>query len=311
MALPFQGGGRVPSPLGTLSGGFDQWTPGPAGNTLWDKQTVQPAPSNAAHVTKKTKMPKAADHDQYLHLFLPPLFASKDPAPGDVQQGSLANCAAAAILAACAFTDVGRQIIRRIISEIPAPADTVLTDLSAASGSLQSTPPSAWVLSSRYFTVNLKAGSFDVSDWLYTNSDDNDPTPTYMHDPRNQSIWAAMIEKALALSLGESYNNCDDQNLKANDHWEKIIGVRPDGRRITADTSLNDIVEAARKSTSAPTIAASKEDSTQHGVTPFHGHAIVGMEGPKIKIYDPAPAKTFLISPAFFRDDFTHIFYPA
>jgi hypothetical protein len=52
-------------------------------------------------------------------------------------------------------------------------------------------------------------------------------------------------------------------------------------------------------------IGASKPDGTDvKFVTPFHGFAVLGFQGAKIRLYDPAKATTLLISPADFRHDF-------
>ena len=67
-----------------------------------------------------------------------------------------------------------------------------------------------------------------MSDVLYT--DDHDAgwvVPFYMRDPSDQSIWAAIIEKAFAVQL-KSYENFDALNITANDFWEKV--TKPTGR---------------------------------------------------------------------------------
>jgi hypothetical protein len=130
-----------------------------------------------------------------------------------------------------------------------------------------------------------------------------------MRDPSDQSIWAAIIEKALAAKL-KGYENFDAQDISANDFWEKITGVKPGGIEIKADTPLATITDKAKASTRVPTIGASKPDSADvKFVSEFHGYAMLGLQGSKIQLYDAAKAKTILLSPADFRHDFQAILF--
>jgi hypothetical protein len=59
-----------------------------------------------------------------------------------------------------------------------------------------------------------------------------------------------------------------------------------------------------------PSIGALKPNSTDvKVVTEFHGFAMLGLEGGKIELYDPAKAETILIAPADFRHDFQAILF--
>jgi hypothetical protein len=130
-----------------------------------------------------------------------------------------------------------------------------------------------------------------------------------MRDPKDQSIWAAIIEKALAAKLG-SYENFDALDISANDFWEKITGTAPGVIEIKADTPLTTIINAAKASTQVPSIGASKPDAADvKFVSEFHGYAMMGLHDSKIQLYDAAKAKTLLISPADFRHDFQAILF--
>jgi len=237
------------------------------------------------------------------HLF------KKDPAFKEVQQApGINNCPVASILAAMAFTAVGQAYIKQLV---PEKAGNVLTDLSSVPpGTLSNLPPGPTISSSRYFAVKLPGGSIDVSDVLYTDDHDLGWSPFYMRDPDRDdpSIWAAIIEKALAVKLkGYQTFNTD---ITANDFWEKITGVRPGVIEIKANTPLETITDAARASTSVPSIGASKPDRADvKFVSNFHGFAMLGLQGSKIQLYDPAKAETLLISPADFRHDFQDILF--
>jgi hypothetical protein len=312
MTLQFKGGARVPGPLGISPEGVGGRAPGPIGVTLWQKQSTPPLPGTLAKVVKRTTMPPPTnDQDSRdVHVVTWPLFKSPKagPAFNEVKQApGIANCPVASMLAALAFTPVGQTVIQGMVSET---AGNVLTDLSGLpSGTLSNPPPGTTISSSRYFSVKLAGGSIDVSDVLYTDDHDSGWSPIYIRDPSDQSIWAAIIEKALAVKL-KSYENFDALNINANDFWEKITGVRPGQIEIKADTPLTTITAAAKASTRVPSIGASKPDAADvKFVTEFHGFAMLGLEGSKIKLYDPAKAVTLLISPADFRHDFLAILF--
>jgi len=299
---------RVPGPLGPSPGGVAGRIPGP----LRFASIVFMAPAAVAKAVKTTTMPPPTnDQDNKdVHEVTWPLFnpSKKVPAFSEVKQAlNLVNCPVVAILAALAFTSVGRTLIQGMLSET---AGNVLTDLSGLpAGTLTNPPQGNTISSSRYFTVKLPGGSTDVSDVLYTDDHDSGWSPFYMRDPRDQSIWAAIIEKALAVQL-KSYENFDALNITANEFWEKVTGAKPGGIEIKADTPLAKITDAAKASTRVPSIGASKAEGTDvKVVSPFHGFAMMGLEGSKIKLYDPAKAETILIAPADFRHDFQAILF--
>jgi hypothetical protein len=250
-----------------------------------------------------------------VHVVLLPRFDPKKNVPSftEVKQApGIANCPVAAMLAALASTSDGQKVIESIVP--PETSGDVVTDLSAA-GTLSNPPPGGTLSSSRYFTVKLQGGPIEVSDVLYTDDHDSGWSPFYMRDPGDQTIWAAIIEKALAVKLG-GYDSLDDSSIHAEDFWEKITGVKPGIIEIKPDTPLSTITQAVNASVRAPSIAASKGDPGNDlpltggkFLTAYHGFALLGFQGDKIRLYDPAEAKTILISPTDFRDDFKAILY--
>jgi hypothetical protein len=272
-----------------------------------------------AKVVKPTTMPPPLKDDQNkdVHEVKWSLFSSsKVPSYKEVKQTAIPNCPVAAILAALASTAAGRTIIQGMVSET---AGNVSTDISGLpSGTLTNPPmdtttkppkPITAINSSRYFTVKLNDGPRDVSDVLYTNDGERDSwSLLYLQDPSEHSIWAAIIEKAIAVRL-KSYQSFMDLDLKANDFWEMLTGVKPDGFKIEKDTPLDKIIAAAKAATTVPTIGASKPDSTDVKVVDeFHGYAILGFQSPNIRLYDPH-GKEVPISPADFRHDFQVILF--
>ncbi len=272
MTIPTKGHAHGPAPLGLLRGGdggtphgplgglWDDggWAPGPIG-LLWDRQSQsQPAGAVTKAAGKMTRMPPPAKdgNPKDVHVVLSPRFnpQTKVPSFTEVKQAeNIANCPVAAILAAYAFTSVGRPIIQSMISET---SGKVLTDLTGLPAGTLSNPPGDTLTSARYFTVNLPGavrvdltgadklpgavevsgkpgifdlpgGSIDVSDVLYTNDGDRDSwSLIYLRDPDGHTIWAAIIEKAIAVRLG-SYENLDALNISANDFWNIVTGAQP------------------------------------------------------------------------------------
>ena len=311
----FWDGGRVPDPAGTWwdDGG---WAPQPIG-TLWDKQSNPPASGQATKAVKTTIMP-APTNDQDskdVHVVLLPLFDPKKNVPSfsEVKQApGIANCPVASMLAAMAFTPDGQKLIHSMLTETPG---NVVTDLSAIKAGVLSNPPGPTLSSNRYFTVKLGDGPIDVSDVLYTDDHDFGWSPLYLRDPGDQTIWASIIEKALAVKL-KSYENFDALNISANDFWKKITGVQPGQVDIKPDTPLSTITDRVKASVNVPSIAASKGDPGSDmtlkdgtSLSANHGFAILGFQGDKIRLYDPAKAKTLLLSPAEFRADFLAILH--
>lgn len=307
--MTIQGRARSPGPLGSILGGNQGRAPGPLGNPLWDKKTVKAPPPATAQPAKTTVMPTpTSDTDSKdVHVVSWALFGTrKSPSFGEVKQApGLANCPVASILAALAFTASGQALLKKMVSETRA---TTITDLSGLDKDALSNPPAGMKLTSpRYFTVKLPRETAEVSDVLYTDDHSSGWSPLYMRDPGEQSLWAPIIEKALAVHLG-GYENFDALPLTANDFWEKITGVKPGGFAIDAKTPADKILEAARNSVRVPSIGASRDSGTKF-VTEFHGHAMLGLDAGKIKLYDPAKAKTLSLTAAQFQQDFQAILF--
>jgi hypothetical protein len=288
--------------------------PPASGSTSPGARTLSQIPPNQTQggTAKVTKMPLPVNDSvtKDVHAVTFARFASSGrPAFADVKQSPhIANCPVASILAAHAFTDVGKALIEGLV---PAPTSAnVVTDLSALpADTLTNPPPGNKISSSRYFTVVLPGGRREVSDVVYTDDADSNFSLIYMSDPTGQSIWAAMIEKALAVEIG-SYEDFDALPLSANDWWKKITGVLPGGFAVDATTPLSRITDAAQASTTVPTIGASKDNLPVNDVvTGFHGYAMMGMKGQQVHLYDPAKTTPLLLSPAQFRGKFKAVLF--
>jgi hypothetical protein len=168
--------------------------------------------------------------------------------------------------------------------------------------------PGAVQVSGKPGIFDLPGGSIDVSDVLYTNDGDGGSwSLIYLRDPKGPTIWASIIEKALAVRLG-SYENFDALNISANDFWNMITGAQPAVIAITPSTPLKIITDAVQASVATPSIGASKDVGAKF-VTQFHGFAMLGFKNGKIRLYDAETATEILITPENFRDDFKDILY--
>ncbi len=329
MTIDFRGGTRLPGSLGLGIDPEDSSSkvprarpPGPLGRQLWDKASVTSSQIPSTKAGNLTVMPLptkglvGATTDKDVHVVTLPLYNGNEPHLEDVMQApGIANCPVAAMLAAFAFTATGRNFLRGIVGETRA---TVTTDISGIKGNLSNPPPNNILTSARFFTVRIPKGpvdgvggignTVDVSDVLYTNDSDQNWGIYYMRDPAEKSVWASIIEKALAVRLG-SYENFDALGLFANDLWAMITNVRPGVFPEIENTPLTEvqIINAAVASTRVPTVAASKDDASM--VPQFHGFAMMGRVDSKIKLYDPAKGSSFPISPADFRRNFKNILY--
>jgi hypothetical protein len=312
MALPFHGRARVPGPLGMSAGGTVQRHPGLLGLAPWVLAT--PVVTAVAANAKVLVMPGLAaspSTDKSVHVFTLSLYGKGGPAFGDVQQShALFNCPVAAILAALAHTTVGRKFIQEtMIVEHKGRPDSVVTDVSAAVDSLvfgdgAGRPAGGLIKSSRSFDVKVAGNTVEVSDVFYTDDADRDWSPIYMSSPKGV-LWPLVVEKAYAAALG-GYSKLDGRDITANDFWKGLTGSDPEVIKISDETGLGSIRDAAKAAAEVPTIGASKRSGTKK-VTGWHGHAILGLKGNTIEMYDPAAAKVLKLTDQEFRGDFQAI----
>jgi hypothetical protein len=231
-----------------------------------------------------------------------PLFASATPALEDIEQGALANCPLAAVLAALAYTPKGRKHILGLVQEH---GGDVETDLSAVADQLAEPPPEGKKISSkRYFSVTLGGKTLEVSDVLYTD-EAQDPNPKYMRSPK-QVFWPCVIEKAHAEKEG-GYGALN--KLSANAVWETVVGSKPDGFAVTADTPETRalIVGAAKNAANVATLAASADDAV--AVPSWHGFAVLGMDRNQIQLYDPSQLTRHSLSLDVFIKNFKAVLH--
>jgi hypothetical protein len=309
MALDYKGAARPPGPLGRFEGTLGGRIPGPL-----DFQQVDLGKSQTAtKVVKELPMPPpAAGSSTIIQARSIAWDLGKDvPSERDVKQGELANCPVAAILAAMAHTAGGRKRIDSLITEyVNTQVKTtfskeVLATLSSKLDDADYKRPEKEIVAKRYFTVNL-GSSIEISDVFYIKyTDGSDVDMIYMSSPK-KSLWPCVIEKAYAVKIG-SYDDLDDDTKHTvNEFWTVLVGSKPDGFSIDANTDLAKISATAKAAGAIPTIAASKDDATK--VTAHHGYAVMGIQGSTIELYNPY-ARIEKLSLTDFRSSFSAMFF--
>jgi hypothetical protein len=242
------------------------------------------------------------------------------PVTKQVRQGHLPNCPIAAILSALGNTKEGSKYLDGLIIEFT--GTTVRTSLPGElvtklwhSDEDKDDKPQVPVLESkRYFTVSLKkfGKPIEVHNTFYVGyTDGTNYDLVFMNSP-NDVLWPAVIEKACAIYYGNSYPAMSDyKKHTANEFYELIVGVTVDALKIEDTTDIEKIRDVAREAPRAATIAASREKLPAAApVTPWHAHAVLGMTGKNIDLYDPMAAKVKSLSFDDFRANFQMMLFP-
>jgi hypothetical protein len=317
--VQYFGGARVPGPLGLANGttGIDDPFPvrGPGGRIPGPLGFGHGDPAKGAtKATKTLDMPPSTKSGTIMRArAVEWKLAASGPITTDVQQGELANCPVAAILAALAHTAAGQKRINELIIEFtPARVTTTLSKQIVDTLTAKTADDPDYrtqdkqVTSHRYFSVNL-FGGIEVSDVFYVKySDGNDVDMIYMDSP-NQALWPCVIEKAYALRVGGYEDLDDDSKHTANEFWEALVGKKPGGFKVDAKTDVDTIAAAARKAGTVPTIAASRDDAKM--VLDHHAFAVLGLKNKTtIELYNPH-GKTETLSLTDFRANFQTVLY--
>jgi hypothetical protein len=328
--LGLLGGARIPGALGsaplaghTTDGRGTKRLPGPLkvgpSILLADSAVTKVAPK-----TLKMTPPLQDNSTRRVHVVEWDLGADSAK-PGDVVQGSLANCPVASILAALANTHEGIDRIRKAVTP---QQGNVITDLAAVMQFLEDDgewkdKPNGTLSSKRYFTVELPGIKQEVSDVFYTDEGDQNWGLIYigMPNPFNRKmqhvLWPSVIEKAYATEL-KGYDKLDAIN-DPKVAWNALIGSAPTVRNVK-DLKDSDITRIAQAANRVPTIAATRDDThdaeektrveQQSGgrLEGWHGYAVTGMAGSQIALYDPH-GKPVNVTMTDFKKFFTNVVY--
>jgi hypothetical protein len=308
MVLPYKGTASFRGPIGISPGQPGGRIPGPLGF----KQVV--SKSTATKASKSLPMPAPWKNSDIIRAAVVNWkLANGKPVTTDVQQGTLANCPIAAVLAALTNTARGQEYVDGLITEYRgASVQTVLDQDAMARTALQTNEDpddrvqDKTLVSNRYFSVKL-GKQIEVHDTFFVYyTDGTDLDLVYMKSP-NDVLWPAVIEKACALHYGSYIEIGDYKKHTANEFWEFVVGKPPaQGLKIDDFTAITKISNAVQDAAGTPTIAASRE-KTIATLTPIHGYAVLGVQGNTIELYDPSKAKSLTLSFEDFRSNFQTI----
>jgi hypothetical protein len=283
--------GRVPGPLG-----FREVSTPTKSSTKSSKNFAMPEPWSSSTIIRVGVL------DWKL--------AKGMPVTTDVEQGDLAVCPVAAVLAALTHTDVGQKFVDGLITEYRGPlvktalSNDLMVKIVKPDEDPDDKPQVKELTSNRYFEVKLGTSIIEVHDTFYVRyTDGPNLAPVYMTSP-NGVLWPSVIEQACAIHF-HGYNELGNfKKHTANELWKLIVGIEPQGGFEVKDSTSDDTLrDAARNAPKIPTIAASK-DKVVITLTPLHGYAVLGLQGKNIELYDPAKAKTISLSPDEFRSNF-------
>lgn len=216
------------------------------------------------------------------HVSSLPLYLGKGPKYSEIRQQNIGNCYVAAILAALANTQSGRDRIRRMIT---ASTGAITTVCYAWDSDNQQLPQRLELKSERRFKVQFKSDSVVVSNVLYHDDSDRNPNLIYLTTPGgDKALWGAVVEVAYAKLKG-GYDNIGGSKVTVNQFLDEFSAVKWTALVPTKDEDA--IKKACRNAGSKPTFLATNESGNTTTLDPFHGYAVVGMSAAKVKLWDP------------------------
>ena len=315
MVLQYKGSAGTPGSLGTTPGATPRGIYGPL-----NFKEVNAATGSATRAAKSLPIPPPWHSSTIIRAAVVDFkLGDGMPVTQQVRQGSLPNCPIAAILSALGNTKDGQKYLDSLIKQIKgAPVVTTLSgDLVAklwhSDEDADDKPQAPELRSDRYFSVTVKnfKKPIEVHDTFYIKyTDGADRDLVFMNSPAGV-LWPSVIEKACALHYGSYPAMSDYKKLTANDFWELLLGSPPQGGfKVEDSTDIEKIRDAARAAPRVPTIAASRMPVPDGApVTQWHAHAVLGMTGKNIDLYDPAKAKIISIEFEEFRRDFQTVLF--
>lgn len=216
-----------------------------------------------------------------------PLY-EKPPDYDQVLQRGIPNCYLAATLAAMANTNDGRGQIAQMIRLQKGAVITICKKYDS-----QGVQPEERLQSDRWFTVAFKRKSVEVSDVLYHNDSDSSPNLVYMTTPYpDKALWGAIIEVAYAKLKG-GYDNisASTDTAAVNSFLDEFSAVKWDILDPANDKAIKERCKSAGK---RAVFIATRSTNTKI-LTPWHGYAVLGMEGTTVKLWDPLEGKSEMI----------------
>jgi hypothetical protein len=245
---------------------------GGSGTAQATKTYILPDPETGPWSGQKGRVP---------HVSTLPLY-EKDKALSydQILQQNIGTCYVGATLAAMANTRDGRSRIVKMIT----PRNGAITTTCKEYDSDNVSGPEQRLTSNRWFTVNFKDKSVDVSDVLYHNNSDRNPNLMYMTTPiRDRALWGAVVEVAYA-ELKGSYDNIGAGRIAVNTFLDEFSIVKWAILVPAKDKAL--IKKACKNAGNRAALIATKSEGTKI-LTPWHGYAVLGMSGERVKLWNP------------------------
>lgn len=217
-----------------------------------------------------------------------PLYEKAAPNFNQVKQQVIANCYLAATIACMANTKIGREVIKKMIKETKSAITTICKkfDFNVPPG------PEMQIKSNRWFTVSFKSQAVDVSDVLYHDDSDSDPSLIYLTTPgTDKAIWGSIIEVAYARYKG-GYDNIGSGTVTLDVFYGEFCSL--DWELLYPGKDDAEIKTALANAGKQPALVATKVDAKK--LTKWHGLAVLAMSGNTVKLWDPLKAKTETIA---------------
>jgi len=253
-----------------------QGSGGGAGTAPKAKNYILPDPETGPWSGHKGRVPRVS--------VLPLYKMGQAPRYSEIKQQNIGNCYLAATLAALANTQGGR---RQIVKMIKAQRGAITT-VCHAYDSENARGPEQRLTSNRWFTVHFKGASVEVSDVLYHDDSDRDPNLMYMTTPNgDKALWGAIVEVAYAKLRGD-YNKIGAGNITVNQFLDEFSIVK--WTILVPAKDKDPIKKACKNAGKRASFIATKFEGTKI-LTQWHGYAVLGMSGEKVKLWDPFSGK--------------------
>jgi hypothetical protein len=226
-----------------------------------------------------------------------PLYYKNIVNHNQVKQQGIANCYLAATLASMANTKAGVIVIKKMIASHTGPITTICKKFDGD----KPPGPQMQLNSDRWFTVSFRNDAIDVSDVLYHDDSDHDPNLQYLTTPNgDKALWGPIIEVAYAKLKGGYDNISAGKGLTLDVFLNEFCTIDWDILYPGKDNA--GIKKACSNAGAKPAFIATRTDSKI--LTHWHGIAVLGMSGTKVKLYDPLQTKELSIE---FNDLLTEI----
>jgi hypothetical protein len=265
---------------------------GGSGTAQATKTYILPDPETGPWSGLKGRVPRVST--------LPLYEKGKAPSYDQIRQQNIGNCYLGATLAAMANTRDGRSQIVKMIT----PQNGAITTICKEYDSDNKSGPEQRLTSNRWFTVTFKQQSVEVSEVLYHTDSDHNPNLMYMTTPNgDRALWGAIVEVAYAKLKG-GYDNIGAPRVTVNTFLDEFSAVKWAILDPAKDKNVALIKKACKNARNRAAFIATKSEGVKILPHAWHGYAVLGMSGEKVKLWDPLDVKAVEIE---FKDLLTEV----